>query len=288
MIRKILLAAALSILGSIMIFGMWTLTTVPAWPAEKNRVEYIENSFESFKDKFFEEAKVNFIPGLVTYYYLADETEPKTTSYYLIVYGTSNRISLISARKEIKLNDDLVEVWEEIIYVVDPGTPFQYGISHKTIDQNDSCKEKDKEPLIEVWDEIIEKLVFNKEDRVQYIKDSFNLVGENFFIKAERIIEGSGISYFCKKETDPRTTSYYLTISTDAYVPMYIISIIARKEIELGDGLVEWYQEGIFLDQDTNKYFHVIDHALMDRSANCGASKLDKAKVWDNVIANLF
>jgi len=288
MIRKILSTTGLILLTGVIIFGMWTLTSVPAWPMEKSRAEYIENSFKSFEDKFFEEAVFNFIPGVVACSYLMDETEPKTTSYYLTVYGGPGKVLLISAKKEIKLSDSLVEVWEETIFIVDPGTPFQYGISHTTIDQNDSCREKDLEPLVEIWDEVIGKLIFNKEDRVQYIKDSFDSFGEYFFINAERTREGSDVHYYFKKETDPRTTSYYLTVTTNAYVPMYIISINARKEIEIGGGLVEWYQEGISLNQGTNKYSHNISHALMDRNDNCKETKLYTVKVWDDVIANLF
>lgn len=284
MLRKILFIGALVVLMGITAFGL----VYPGAPAEKNRVVYIENSFKSFEDKFFEEAKLQFIPGLVTYYYLADETEPKTTSYYLVVYGTSNWISLISAKKEIKLSDSLVEIYEEIIYIVEIEKPFEYIIKHTIMDQNDNCKEKNVEPLVEIWDEVIEKLVFNKEDRVQYIKDSFDLFGEYFFANAEKTREGSSVNYFFKKETNPKTTSYYLTVTTNAYIPMYIISVIARKEIELGDGLVEWYQEGVNLDQNTDKYVHSISHALMARNNNCKMEELDDAKVWDNVIANLF
>ena len=293
MIKKTLLTTGLvllagTILASIIIFGIQALTPVSAWPAEKNRVEYIENSFKSFEDKFFEEAKVNSIPGTTPFSYLADETEPKTTSYYLVVYGGPDKILLISAKKEIKLSDSLVEIWEEIIYIVNLGAPFQYGISHKIMDQNDNCKKTNKEPLVEIWDEVVEKLVFNKEDRVQYIKDGFDLIGEDFFVKAEKIREGNSVHYYFKKETDPRTTSYYLTVTTNAYVPMYIINVFARKEIEYNGDIVEWYEEGIRLDQDTNKYLHSIDHVMMYRSMNCKMTKLDNAKVWDNVIANLF
>jgi len=197
-------------------------------------------------------------------------------------------MSLISARKEIKLSDSLVESWEEIIYIADPGAPFQYSISHKTIDQNDNCREKNLGSLVEIWDEVIEKLVFNKEDRVQYIKDSFDLIGGDFFVKAEKIQEGSNVHYFFRKETDPRTTSYYLTVTTNAYIPTFIIGVYARKEMEVGEGLVEWYQEGVYLDQKTNKLLHHISHELMDRNNNCKTTKLYNAKVWDSVIANLF
>jgi len=288
MIRKTLLTIGLVFLAGIIIFGIQTLTPSYAWPAEKNRVEYIENSFKSFKDKFFEEAKFVVFPGIISYHYLMDETEPRTTSYYLIVYGSPDEVSMISAHKEIKLNDDVIEMWKEIIYIVEPGTPFQYGISHTTIDQDDNCREKDLEPLVEIWDEVVGKLIFNKEDRVQYIKDSFDSFGEYFFVNAKRTRENSDVHYSLSKETDPRTTSYYLTITTNAYVPMYIISINARKEIEMGDGLVDCYQEGISLEQGTNKYSHSIDHVLMDRSENCKETKFDNAKVWDDVIANLF
>ena len=293
MIKKTLLTAGLvllagTILAGVIIFGIQALTPVSAWPAEKNRVEYIENSFNSFKDKFFEEAKFNFVPGIVAYYYLMDETEPKTTSYYLMVYGSPGRISMISAHKEVKLSTDVVEMWKEIIYIVEPGTPFQHSVSHTTMDQNDNCLEKNVEPLVEVWDEVVDKLIFNKEDRVQYIKNSFYTFGEHFFLMAEKLREGSDVHYYFKKETNPRTISYYLTVTTNAYIPMYIISINARKEIEIGDGLVEWYEEGISLDQETNKYSHTISHMIMNRKDNCELTKFDNAKVWDNVIENLF
>ena len=293
MIKKTLLTTGLVllagiILAGVIIFCVQALTPVSSWPSEKNIIQYIENSFESFKDKFFKEAKFSILPGVVTFFYLMDETEPKTTSYYLVVYGGSNWVSLISARKEIKLSDSLVEVWEEMLYTAGPGTPFQYGIGHKTIDQNDSCREKDLEPLVEIWDEVVAKLVFNKEDRVQYIKDSFDLITKDFFGKAEKLREGSSVYYYVEKETDPRTTSYYLTVTTNSYEPMYIISVFARKEIEIGDDVMEWYEEGIRLDQGTNKYIHSISHRLMDRNNNCKITKLYGAKVWDNVIVNLF
>ena len=292
MIKKKLLTAGLvllagTILAGIIIFGIQALAPRSACSAEKSRAEYIENSFNSFKDKFFEEAKFKFIPGIVSYYYLLDETEPKTTSYYLMVYGSPDRISMISAHKEVKLSTDIVEMWKETIYIVDPGTPFQHSVSHTVMDQNDNCLEKDVEPLVEVWDEVIGKL-FNKEDRVKYIKDSFNSFDKYFFVIAERIREGSDVHYCFKKETNPRTTSYYLTVTTNAYVPMYIISINARKEIEIGDGLVESYAEGISLVEDTKKYSYNISHMLMDRNNNCEMVEFDNAKVWDNVIANLF
>lgn len=293
MIKKTLLTTGLvllagTILAGIIIFGIQALTPVSAWSAEKNRVEYIENSFNSFKDKFFEEAKFKFIPGIVSYYYLLDETEPKTTSYYLMVYGSPDRISMISAHKEVKLSTDIVEMWKEIIYIVEPGTPFQHSVSHTIMDQNDNCLEKNVEPLVEVWDEVVNKLIFNKEDRVQYIKDNFNTFSEYFFPIAEKLREGGDVSYYFKKEINPRTTSYYLTVTTNAYVPMYIVSINARKEIEIGDGVVEMYQEGVFLDQSTNKYLHNISHTVMDREDNCRLTKFDNAKVWDDVITNLF
>jgi len=292
MIKKILLTTGLvllagTILASVIIFGIQALTPVSAWPAEKNRVEYIENSFNSFKDKFFEEAKFKFIPGITSYYYLLDETEPKTTSYYLTVYGSPDSISIISVHKEVKLSDAIVEMWKETIYIVEPGTPFQHSISHTIMDQNDNCLEKDVEPLVEVWDEVVDKLIFNKEDRAQYIKENFNTLSEYFFPTAEKLREGSNVNYFLKKETDPRTISYYLTVNTNAYIPMYIISIYTRKEIEMGDGLVEWYQEGIILDKD-DKYQHSISHFLMDRNDNCKHTKYNDAKVWDDVIANIF
>lgn len=287
MIKKALLTTGLIFLAGFIFFGMWTGTIIPAWPAEKSRSQYIENSFKSFEDKFFEEAKFNFIPGIIMSSFLADETEPKTTSYYLTVYGAPNSIGLISAKKEIKLNDHLVEIYEEIIYPSEVGKPFEYIIKHTIMDQNNDCEEKDLEP-IEIWDEVIEKLIFNKEDRVQYIKDGFDSFGEYFFVIAKRTREGDDVHYCFKKETDPRTTSYYLTVTTNAYIPMYIISINARKEIEMGDGLVEWYAEGISLVEDTNKYSHNISHVLMNRSENCEETKLYTAKVWDDVIANLF
>ena len=288
MIKKTLSIIGLAFLVGIVVFGMYTLTTVPAWPAEKNRTQYIKDSFKSFEDKFFEEAKHMFIPGIAPYSYIADETEPKTTSYYLIVYGKQDNITLIYASKEVKLNDDVIEIYREGIYLTEFEKPFQYDINHITMDQNNNCEEKDVEPLVEIWDEVIDKLVFNKEDRVKYIQNNFDSFGEYFFINAEKVREGSSIHYFFKKEMDPRTTSYYLTVTTNAYIPMYIISVIVRKEIEIGDGLMEWYQEGITLNRDTNKYRHNISHGLMDRSDNCEIIELDPAKVWDSVIANLF
>ena len=292
MIKKTLLTTGLvllagTVLAGIIIFGIQALPPVSAWPAEKSRVEYIENSFESFKDKFFKEAKFKFIPGIVSYYYLLDETEPKTTSYYLMVYGSPDRISMISAHKEVKLSPDIVEMWKETLYIVEPGTPFQHSVSHTTMDQNDNCLEKDVEPLVEVWDEVIGKL-FNKEERAQYIKENFNTFREYFLAVATKLREGSNVNYSVKKETDPRTISYYLTITTNSYVPMYIIDIVANKEEELGGGLVEWYREGITLDQETNKYLHTISHMVMDRNNNCEVVEFDNAKVWDNVIENLF
>jgi len=288
MIKKILLAGVLVFLAGVVVFGMCTLTTVPAWPAEKSRVEYIKNSFKSFEDKFFGEAKYEFIPGVGPCFYLADETEPRTTSYYLVVYGGPSNVGLIFASKEIKLNDNIVELYKETIYFTGIGKSSNYSIDHITIDQENNCEEENIEPLVEIWDEVVDKLIFNKEDRVQYIKDSFDSFGEYFFINAEKVREGSSIHYFFKKEMDPRTTSYYLTVTTNAYIPMYIISVIVRKEIEIGDGLMEWYQEGITLNRDTNKYRHNISHGLMDRSDNCEIIELDPAKVWDSVIANLF
>jgi len=288
MIKKISLAGVLVFLVGVVVFGMCALTTAPAWPAEKNRVEYIKNSFRSFENRFFEEAKHMCIPGIASYSYIADDTEPKTTSYYLVVYGRPGNIILIYASKEVKLNDDVVEIYREGIYLTEFEKSFQYDISHITMDQNNNCKEKDIKPLVEIWDEVIDKLIFNKEDRVQYIKDSFDSFGEYFFINAEKVREGSSIHYFLKKEMDPRTTSYYLTVTTNAYIPMYIISVIVRKEIEMEGGLMEWYQEGITLNRDINKYRHNISHGLMDRSNNCEIVELDPAKVWDSVIANLF
>lgn len=286
MIKKTL--AILAMVGLVFLAGViFSLIKCPAEAAEKSRAEYIENSFKSFKYEFFKKAKL-FSEDLIVYHYLADETEPKTTSYYLVVYGVPDDITLISAHKEIKLNDHLVEMWKEMIYINTVGEPFQYDISHTIIDQNNNSKETSLKPLVEIWDEVVEKLVFNKEDRTQYIKDSFSSFSKYFFTNATILREGSSVNYYISKETDPKTTSYYLTVTTNAYILEYITSIYARKEIEMGDGLMVWYQEGVRLDQSTNEYLHSISHVLMNRNDNYKMIELDTAKVWDNVIANLY
>jgi len=130
------------------------------------------------------------------------------------------------------------------------------------------------------------------ENKVQYIEKSFENIRNEFFTKAEKIREGSLVSHFiCKNKN---SESYYLTVNVDHLVPQYIISIHARKEIKLGNETIEWYEEGIHLDQSIEKYRHKISHGITYRVGNefeeikFYIDELSPVKVWNNVIMELF
>jgi len=277
---------------ALVLMGIMTFSTLYSKSslAEEPRSEYIENSFNLVKKQFFERARI-MSDGPRPFFYIIDQTEPRTTSYYLMVNFEYEIVTQIVVRKEVKLGKGLIEIYSEKIYLHGYDKPYRYYISHVIIDGNNSCEETEKEP-VRIWDEIIKKVFFCKEDRVQHVRDSFETIKDKFFDKAEKVQEGNVIGYFISnKDTDGEVgmvTSYHLTVYVDHLVPQYILSIHARKEVRIS-GITEWYEEGVHLDQMANKYKYIIDH-------KCGypwgdgykEMEMPPAKIWDNTIKQFF
>jgi len=121
------------------------------------------------------------------------------------------------------------------------------------------------------------------ENKVQYIKSSFNNIKDKFIENAEISEEGVLSCYHIDNNIDQNITHYII-----AYVEIYprkvISSVLVRKEIELGDGAVEIYEEGVYKDGSKFKYCYSIRHEIMYRNDNCEVKKLEPVKIWDEVI----
>jgi len=258
--------------------------------AEEPRSKYIENSFNLVKKQFFEEARL-MSDGPRPFFYIVDQTEPRTTSYYLMVNFEFGIVTQIVVKKEVKLGKGLIEIYSEKIYLYGYDKPYRYHISHVIMDQNNNCEETEKEP-VRIWDETIKKFFFCKEDRVRYIRDSFETIKDSFFDKAEKVREGDIIGYFISNENidneSKMTTSHYLTVYVDHLVPQYMLSIYARTEIRI-DSVTEWYEEGIHLGQIAEKYVYIIDSGVGYQLENSYKEmEMPPAKIWDTIIKQFF
>lgn len=122
------------------------------------------------------------------------------------------------------------------------------------------------------------------ENEVEYIKSSFNNIKDKFFENAEISEEGILSCYHINNNIDSNTT-HYVIIYVEIYPNKKVISSVwTRKEIELGDGVVEMYKEGIYKDISKSKYCYSICHEIMYRNNNCKVEKLEPVKIWDEVI----
>lgn len=123
------------------------------------------------------------------------------------------------------------------------------------------------------------------ENKVQYIKSSFDNIKDKFLENASISEEGILSCYHINNNINDSTTHYIITY-VETYPYKVISSVWARKEVELGDGAVEIYEEGIYKDVTISKYHYSIRHEIMYRNDNCKVEKLEPVKIWDEVVGS--
>lgn len=268
---------------------------------KENRGQYIKNEFDDIKDVFFTKAEKIREGSLVSHFIRKDDVNKYLTkSYYLTVnvnHYVPQYIISIWARKEIK-RGDIIEWYEEGIFLDQFTKKYNYKINRGFIYEiGNEYKEKNLRP-VRIWDDVILKL-FNKsnyykkvyneidtnneiENSINYIKKSFNSLSKKFFKKAENINEGITSCYYISININ--NTTYYILVYTEGCPIKIITSVWTRKEVELGSGIVEIYEEGIYKDVLESEYYYSITHKILYRNNNCRVKRLKPIKIWNEVI----
>jgi len=293
MIKKFL-SAFLTILIVLVIVG-----AAPEAFSE-NKVQYIEKSFENIRNEFFTKAEKIWEGGLVSHFICKNKN---SESYYLIVnvdHLVPQYIISIHARKEIKLGNEAIEWYEEGIHLNQFVEKYRHKISHGIIYQiGNEFKEEELSPA-KVWDSVIVELfgessccerVYGQtdnndkiENNINYIKRSFDAFKKLFFANAEVSSEGILSCYSISINVDLNTT-YYIIVYVEGYPIRTMTSIWVRKEVELGSGVVEMYNEGIYRGVLGFKDRYLIYHKMLYRNDNCRMEQLKPVKIWDKVIS---
>lgn len=138
----------------VVLYTLLSIFIVSAAPSE-DRVNHISQSLGSVIKEFTQKAE-EIAPGHRVVYI---EDDPKTFGYYLAIDTRTGFIYYVSAWKEIVLENGEVETYSEgIIFDFETGK-YKHTISHELVYSTDSgTKTKSVEPLVEIWDEVIEKL----------------------------------------------------------------------------------------------------------------------------------
>ncbi len=143
------------IVGAVL-YTLLSIFIVSAAPSE-DRVNHISQSFGSVIKEFTQKAK-EVAPGHSVMYI---EDNPKTFGYYLAM-DTSRPSPIyyyVLVWKETVLENGAIETYSEGI-IFDPKTnKYKHRMSHDLIYSTDrGTKTKSLDPLVEIWDEVIEKL----------------------------------------------------------------------------------------------------------------------------------
>lgn len=293
MIKKLLLAFLIGFITGFIVTGVSTKAF------SENRVQYIEKSFDNIRAEFFAKAEKIREGSLVSHFICKNKN---SESYYLTVnvdHYVPQYIISIHARKEIRLSNETIEWYEEGIYLNQFVERYRHKIGHGIIYRiGNEFKEEELNP-VEVWGDVIteffgsngnykktySQIAINNEieNSINYIKKSFNSFSKKFFKNAENTNEGIASCYYININIG--NTTNYIIVYTEGYPIRIITSVWARKEIELGNGIVEIYEEGVYKDVLESKYYYSICHKMLYRNDNCKMKQLKSVKIWDEVIS---
>jgi hypothetical protein len=294
MIKKVLLVFLIGFITG------FVVTCVSTKAFSENKVQYIEKSFDNIRAEFFDKAEKIREGSLVSHFICKNKN---SESYYLTVnvdHYVPQYIISIHARKEIRFSNETIEWYEEGIYLNQFVERYRHKIGHGIIYRiGNEFKEEELNP-VEVWDDVITeffgsngnyKKTYNQiatnneiENNINYIRKSFGSFKKIFFANAEISDEGISSCYHININIDSNTT-HYIIVYTEGAPIRIITELWARKEVELGDGVVEIYNEGIYKDALEYKYQYSIYHEMLYRNNNCKTEQLKPVKIWDEVIS---
>lgn len=120
-----------------------------------------------------------------------------------------------------------------------------------------------------------------------YIMQSFDIVGQEFYQRAEREYSpDGGMLLVLSDETDPKT-HYYLGLVVNG--GGIITLAYASVQTELANNVVEISNEGLTINYEIKDYDYYIERKLVFRNENCRVEKMEpKEGVWDTVLGKLF
>ena len=125
-----------------------------------------------------------------------------------------------------------------------------------------------------------------EDQKKAHIMQSFDIVAQEFYQRAERYQGPAEMLLVIADETDPKE-HYYLGMIVDS--SGIIKMVYASVQIELANDVVEIRNEGLVVDYEIRDYKHYSDRKLVFRNENCRTEKMEPVEgVWDTVLGKLF